>query len=44
MTLRALGRSRVGPMCCTPDRSGLDVAFFEFQVGAAMMKDLLDLS
>lgn len=34
----------VGPMCCTPERSGLRVRFGEFTVGAAQSKDLHDLS
>ena len=25
----------VGPMCCTPERAGLDVAFAEFKLGEA---------
>lgn len=34
----------VGPMCCTPKRAGLEVAFSEFTVGPALDKDLHDLS
>jgi len=34
----------VGPMCCTPQRGGLAVAFSEFSVGPALGKDLHDLS
>lgn len=35
---------QVGPMCCTPKRAGLEVAFSEFSVGPALDKDLHDLS
>ncbi len=34
----------VGPFCCTPERSGLDVRFSDFEVGPAMERDLHDLS
>ncbi|MDQ0393426.1 DUF1349 domain-containing protein [Labrys monachus] len=34
----------VGPMCCTPERSGLEVRFSEFSIGPALRKDLHDLS
>jgi regulation of enolase protein 1 (concanavalin A-like superfamily) len=34
----------VGPMCCTPERSGLEVAFSGFRVSAPLGKDLHDLS
>ena len=34
----------VGPMCCTPQRAGLEVTFSEFSVGPALGKDLHDLS
>jgi uncharacterized protein len=34
----------VGPMCCTPERSGLDVRFSEWQLGPAIGKDLHDLT
>jgi uncharacterized protein len=34
----------VGPMCCTPNRAGLEVIFSEFSVQPAMKKDLHDLS
>ena len=34
----------VGPMCCTPERSGLRVRFSEFAVGPPSSKDLHDLS
>lgn len=40
----AAGRYLVGPMCCTPKRAGLTVAFSEFAVGPALDKDLHDLS
>jgi regulation of enolase protein 1 (concanavalin A-like superfamily) len=35
---------RVGPMCCTPERAGLTVAFSEFRVAGPTPKDLHDLS
>jgi regulation of enolase protein 1 (concanavalin A-like superfamily) len=35
---------RVGPMCCTPERSGLQVEFSDFQVAPASEKALHDLS
>ncbi len=35
---------RVGPMCCTPERAGLDVLFSDFMVGPPTAKDLHDLS
>ncbi|WP_430257685.1 DUF1349 domain-containing protein [Neorhizobium sp. IRS_2294] len=34
----------VGPMCCTPERAGLEVRFSEWQLGPALGKDLHDLS
>ena len=34
----------VGPMCCTPERAGLEVRFSEWQLGRAMGKDLHDLT
>ena len=34
----------VGPMCCTPERAGLEVRFSEWQIGQALGKDLHDLS
>jgi regulation of enolase protein 1 (concanavalin A-like superfamily) len=34
----------VGPMCCTPERSGLMVRFSEFLVGPPLKKELHDLS
>ena len=37
-------RYLVGPMCCTPERGGLQVAFSQFAVGPAVVKDLHDLS
>lgn len=30
----------VGPMCCTPERAGLDVTFRGFKVGPAIARDL----
>jgi uncharacterized protein len=35
---------RVGPMCCTPERAGLRVAFSDFRIGPPLHKDLHDLS
>lgn len=37
-------RYLVGPMCCTPERGGLEVAFSQFSAGPAQRKDLHDLS
>jgi regulation of enolase protein 1 (concanavalin A-like superfamily) len=34
----------VGPMCCTPEREGLQVLFSDFSVGAPTSKDLHDLT
>jgi hypothetical protein len=34
----------VGPMCCSPQRAGLRVAFSDLRVGAPIDKDLHDLS
>lgn len=34
----------VGPMCCTPQRAGLEVHFSNFSVQPALQKDLHDLS
>ena len=34
----------VGPMCCTPQRAGLEVHFTGFSVQPALQKDLHDLS
>jgi len=34
----------IGPMCCTPKRSGLEVLFSKFSVLPALQKDLHDLS
>lgn len=34
----------VGPMCCTPQRAGLEVHFSDFSVQPALQKDLHDLS
>lgn len=33
----------VGPMCCTPQRAGLEVLFSEFEVGPPLGRDLHDL-
>jgi uncharacterized protein len=35
---------QVGPMCCTPERSGLDVRFSDFRIGPPVVKDLHDVS
>jgi regulation of enolase protein 1 (concanavalin A-like superfamily) len=35
---------QVGPMCCTPQRAGLEVAFNEWRLGQALGKDLHDLT
>jgi hypothetical protein len=32
----------VGPMCCTPERAGLDVEFSELRIGGASAADLHD--
>ena len=37
-------RYLVGPMCCTPERGGLEVVFSQFSHGPAQQKDLHDLS
>jgi regulation of enolase protein 1 (concanavalin A-like superfamily) len=34
----------VGPMCCTPERGGLDVRFSDFTIGPPIAKDLHDIS
>lgn len=34
----------VGPMCCTPERAGLEVAFSDFRIGPPLDKPLHDLS
>ncbi|MCZ4431235.1 DUF1349 domain-containing protein [Agrobacterium sp. SOY23] len=35
---------QVGPMCCTPEREGLEVTFSEFHVGPPLRKALHDLT
>ena len=40
----AAGRYEVGPMCCTPERAGLEVRFSDFAVTAPVGKDLHDLT
>ncbi|PVZ13956.1 MULTISPECIES: DUF1349 domain-containing protein [unclassified Pseudomonas] len=35
---------QVGPMACTPERSGLKVMFSEFEINPAITQDLHDLS
>jgi uncharacterized protein len=37
-------RWRVGPMCCTPERSGLNVRFSDFRIGPPILRDLHDVS
>ncbi|PHV30532.1 DUF1349 domain-containing protein [Janthinobacterium rivuli] len=37
-------RYLVGPMCCTPERAGLEVVFSRFSTGPALQKDLHDLT
>ena len=37
-------RYRVGPMCCTPERAGLHVRFWELQIGPASTRPLHDLA
>jgi regulation of enolase protein 1 (concanavalin A-like superfamily) len=34
----------VGPMCCTPEREGLQVMFSEFDIGPPLRKDIHDLT
>ena len=34
----------VGPVCCTPERTGLTVDFSDFHVGPPVIRDLHDLS
>lgn len=40
----AAQRYLVGPMCCSPQRAGLEVQFSDFTLGPALAKDLHDLS
>ncbi len=40
----AAGSYQVGPMCCTPERAGLEVVFSQFSIAPALQKDLHDLS
>lgn len=40
----AAERYLVGPMCCTPERAGLEVEFTAFSLGPPSGKDLHDLS
>lgn len=35
---------QVGPMCCTPERAGLDVRFSQFEIGPPLGKALHDLT
>ena len=37
-------RYLVGPMCCTPERAGLEVVFSQFSTGPALQKVLHDLT
>ncbi|MBD8806183.1 MULTISPECIES: DUF1349 domain-containing protein [Pseudomonas syringae group] len=39
-----VGECLVGPMCCSPERGGLEVVFSGFEVGPALGKDLHDLT
>ncbi|OJF97240.1 DUF1349 domain-containing protein [Pararhizobium antarcticum] len=39
-----MDRYLVGPMCCTPEREGLEVRFSEWHLGQVLCKDLHDLS
>lgn len=41
---RADARWLVGPMCCTPERGGLDVRFSDFRIGPPIVRDLHDIS
>lgn len=41
--LPAAKQYRVGPMACTPERAGLQVAFSEWSLGPALGRDLHDL-
>ena len=38
------GQYLVGPMCCTPQRAGLEVQFSDLTVGPALQKGLHDLT
>jgi regulation of enolase protein 1 (concanavalin A-like superfamily) len=40
----AAGSWLVGPMCCTPERGGLEVWFSDFTIGAPVTKALHDVS
>ena len=40
----AAARYLVGPMCCTPERGGLEVVFSQFSVRPPLQKGLHDLS
>jgi uncharacterized protein len=35
---------QVGPMCCTPERGGLEVRFSDFRIGPPVVKDLHDVA
>jgi regulation of enolase protein 1 (concanavalin A-like superfamily) len=37
-------RYRVGPMCCTPERAGLEVIFSDFRIGPPLGRALHDLT
>jgi regulation of enolase protein 1 (concanavalin A-like superfamily) len=37
-------RYLVGPMCCTPERAGLQVTFSDWKLTAHLGKDLHDLT
>ncbi|CAN5499249.1 DUF1349 domain-containing protein [soil metagenome] len=40
----AASRYAVGPMCCTPERAGLNVRFSDFRITPPLGKDLHDMS
>jgi regulation of enolase protein 1 (concanavalin A-like superfamily) len=40
----ANARWLIGPMCCTPERGGLEVRFSHFRIGPPVAKDLHDIS
>jgi len=41
LAMLAMGETvQVGPMCCTPERAGLEVTFRDFGVGPAISREL----
>jgi regulation of enolase protein 1 (concanavalin A-like superfamily) len=38
--LPACDPALVGPMCCSPERAGLEVRFTEFRIGDPIPRDL----